>query len=66
MAYANSVDPDRMASESSLIRVNIVCHSTKYFKRELHKKAKFRLKRYGIKCSKFKDIYISLINYKFI
>ena len=33
IAYANSVDP-----ESSLIRVYTVCPSTKYFKKELHKK----------------------------
>ena len=34
MAYANSVDPD----QSSLIRVYTVCHSAKYFKKQLHKK----------------------------
>ena len=39
MAYANSADPDQTAPErSSLIRVYTVCHSTKYFKKELHKK----------------------------
>ena len=34
MIYANSADPDQTA----LIRVYIVCHSTKYFKKQLHKK----------------------------
>ena len=34
MAYANSVDPDQI----SLIWVYSVCHSTKYFKKQLQKK----------------------------
>ena len=32
MVYANIADPDQM------IRVYTVCHSTKYFKKHLHKK----------------------------
>ena len=35
MAYANSADPDQ-----SLIRIYTVCHSTKYFKKQLHQKQK--------------------------
>ena len=38
MAYANSADPDQTGS--SLIRVCTVCQSTKYFKKQLHKKQK--------------------------
>ena len=39
MAYANSADPDQTAPEGAAwIRVYTVCHSTKYFKKQLHKK----------------------------
>ena len=43
MTYANSADPDQTAPEgavlrSSLIRVCTVCHSRKYFKKQLYKK----------------------------
>ena len=38
MVYANSVDPDQTAPRSSLIRVYTACHSTMYFKKQLHKK----------------------------
>ena len=38
MTYANSADPHQTAPEGGLIRVYIVCHSTKYFKKQLHKK----------------------------
>ena len=37
-AYANSADPDQTATRSSRIKVYTVCHSTKYFKKQLHKK----------------------------
>ena len=37
IAYANSVDPDKTVP---LIRVYSVCHSMKYFKKQLHKKLK--------------------------
>ena len=38
MTYANSANPDQTAPEgSSLIRVYTVCHSTKYFKKQLQK-----------------------------
>ena len=33
MAYANSENPD----QSALISVSAVCHSTKNFKKQLHK-----------------------------
>ena len=33
MTYANSADPDQTAPD-----VYIVCHSTKYFKKPVHKK----------------------------
>ena len=49
MAYANSADPDQTA----LIEVCTVYHSTKYFKKELHKKQNLGKKMYEIKCSKF-------------
>ena len=38
MSYANIADSDQTASEGSLVRVYTVCHSTKYFKKQLHKK----------------------------
>ena len=38
MEYANSADPDQTAPEGGLIRVYTVCHSTKHFKKQLHKK----------------------------
>ena len=51
MAYANSVDPDQTAPEGgNLIRVYTVCHSTKYFKKQLRKK-QFRSQMYGPKFS---------------
>ena len=41
ITYANSVVPDQTAPKrSSLIRVYTVCQSTKYFKKQLHKKKK--------------------------
>ena len=48
---------------SSLIRVFTVWHSTKHFKRQMHKKAKFQPKKYEIKCLKFKDFYHKWIQY---
>ena len=53
MTYTNSVDPDQTAPSGAVIRVYTVCHSTKYLKKLLHKKTKFKPKEYGIKCSKF-------------
>ena len=51
MVYANNADPDWECSfKSSLIRVFFVYHSAKYFMKQLHKKAKFRPKKYGLKC----------------
>ena len=44
MAYANIADPDRTIPMSSLITIYIACHTIKYFKKQLHKKAKFRQK----------------------
>ena len=38
IAYSYSADPDQTAPRSSLIRVYTVCHSNKYFKKQLHKK----------------------------
>ena len=44
IAYTNKADPDQTAHEeqldlrSSLIRVYTVCHSTMYFKKQVHKK----------------------------
>ena len=35
--YANSVDPDQTASLGA-VRVYTVCHTTKYFKKQLYKK----------------------------
>ena len=43
LAYVNSVDPDQTAP-SSLIRVYTVCHSNKYFKKQLHRKQNLGLK----------------------
>ena len=37
MTYVNSADPDQTAPKG-LIRVYTVCHSTKYFKQQVHKK----------------------------
>ena len=48
IAYANSADQDQTA----LIKFYTVSHSTKYFKKQLHKKQNWP-KKYGIKCSKF-------------
>ena len=39
--YTNIADPDQTAPWSSLIWVYTVCYSTKYFKKELHKKQNF-------------------------
>ena len=44
MAYTTSVDPDQTAP---------VCHSIKYFNKQLYKKIKFRQQKYGIKYMKF-------------
>ena len=58
MAYANSADPDAFRSSLTwvctvcMIRVYTVCYSTNYFKKQLHKKQKFRERMNGIKCSK--------------
>ena len=50
MAYINCADPDQTApARSSLIRVFPVCHSTKYFNKQLHKKKKIKPKKV---CSK--------------
>ena len=39
MAYANSADPDQTAPQEQSDQVlYTVCHSTKYFKKQLHKK----------------------------
>ena len=38
---------------SNLIRVYSVCHSTEYFKKQLHKKQYLGKNKYGMKCSKF-------------
>ena len=38
----------------------MVCHSTKNFKKQLHKKQNLGKKKYGIKCLKFWDIYRNL------
>ena len=38
MAYTNSSDSDQAAPEGHLIRVYTVCHSTRYFKKQLYKK----------------------------
>ena len=48
MAYANSADPDQTAPRSSLIWVYTVCHSTMYFKKQLHKKQILDEKKYGV------------------
>ena len=36
MAHANSADPDQTAP--GLIRVYTVCHSSRFFKKQMHKK----------------------------
>ena len=51
MTYANNADPDQTAPEGavwsgstlfviplSIFRIYTVCHSTKYFQKQLHKK----------------------------
>ena len=37
VVYGNSAAPDQTALKSSLIRVYTVCHSTNYFKKQMHK-----------------------------
>ena len=54
MAYTNSEDPDQTAPASGAVWSGsyTVCHSTKYFKKQLHKKQNLGKKKYGIKCLK--------------
>ena len=46
MAYANSADTDQTAP-CNLIRVYTVCHSTKYFKKQVYKKQNLSIKSMG-------------------
>ena len=45
MAYVNSADPDQTTPEGGLIRIYIICHSSKYFKKGLHKSKKKKKKK---------------------
>ena len=38
MACANSADPDPFSAEGAVLSVYTVCYSTKYVKKQLHKK----------------------------
>ena len=38
MAYANSADPDQTTPEEAVWLGSTVCHSTRYFKKQMHKK----------------------------
>ena len=55
MVYANSV---------SQIRVYIICHSTMYFIKQMHRNKNLsKITKYGIVCSKFMDSYHTILLY---
>ena len=58
IAYANNVDPDQTApSGSTLIRVYTVCHSFKYFKKQLHESKNLAKKKKKKKKKKYVQIF---------
>ena len=62
MPYANSADSDQTTQSDKGLHClafhYTVWHFTKYFKKQLHKKAKFRPKKYGIKCSSLRTFTV--------